>query len=104
MSREFGSYSSGYFHQQIQTCAQDCAGSNDVLVQLWGEFLEEFYDVAYSISSSEACDSAPYDPIMKTIEKMDVLRTKLDKISIHVGPYRRVAEEAVRAHTDKKKK
>ena len=104
MSREFGSCSSGYFHQQIQTCAQDCAGSNDVLVQLWGEFLEEFYDVAYSIASSEAGDSAPYDPIMKTIEKMGILTKKLNNVSDYVASYKRVAEETVRAHTEKKKK
>lgn len=104
MSREFGSYSSGYFYQQIQTAAEDCVNTKDPLVQLWGEFLKEFSDVAYSIASSEAGDSAPYDPILETINKMDILAKKLNKIQEYVEPYKRVAEEAIRAHTEKKKK
>lgn len=102
MSREFGEYSSGYFHQKIAGCADDCGGSRHELTKLWGEFLREFYDVAYAISSHEACDSGAAYPIMESVEKLPVLRKKLDQISSFLRPYQDVMEEAVRKKTEGK--
>ena len=96
MSREFGSYSSGYFHSQMQTAADDCKAGRDPLTQLWGEFLDEFAAVAYDIASSEACDSGPDAPIIETIQRMPSLKRKLNAIEMFVEPYKRVADEAVR--------
>lgn len=103
MSREFGSYNGGFFHEQIEQAADDCLAGIDKTTQLWGAFLKEFYDVAYAISTSEAGDSGEYFPIMKTIEKMPILTKKLNDVFAHVEIYNQVAREAVRKAVEEKK-
>lgn len=104
MSREFGEYySGGYFHDKISYAAEDCKEGRDQLTRLWGEFLEEFKDVAYQISNSEAADSGPDAPISETIMKMPALKRKLDAIEGFILPYQRVAQEAVRKALEKTK-
>lgn len=46
MNREFGSYSSGYFHEQINNAASDLKAGRDPLSRLWGECtcgMKQFY-------------------------------------------------------------
>ena len=103
MSREFGDYGgSGYFHDKIRAASDDCKSGRDPLTKLWHEFLDEFYHVSYAISTSEACDSGPYYPIMESIARMPVLKAKLHKIDLFLEDYRRVAEEAIRTVNEKK--
>lgn len=97
MSREFGSYMQGYFHQQIDWAAEDCKGGRDPLTKLWGEFLTEFSTIAYQIANSEACDSGPDAPIIATIENIGVLKRRLEEIEKYVQPYRRCMEQALRS-------
>lgn len=104
MSREFGTYNSGYFHDKIRDCANDCREGRDPLTKLWGEFLDEFYDVAYAISTSEACDSGPYDPILVNLNKLKTLQGKFDRIQLFLEDYKKVAYEAVRIHIDIQRK
>jgi hypothetical protein len=101
MSREFGSYSSGYFDTQMEYAAEDCQRGRDALTRQWGVFLEAFKPVAVAIASSEACDSGPDYPIMETISAMPALRAALDEIERHVSVYRDVAQAAVREHLEK---
>ena len=96
MSREFGSYHAGYFHDQMQTAAEDLSGSGDPLSKLWGKFFEEFYPVAYAISSSEACDSGRDRPILETIQRINSLKNILWEIEMYVKTYKDVADAAVR--------
>ena len=103
MSREFGSYVSGYFHDQIEVAADDCLSGSDELTRLWGDFLKEFSYIAYYISTSEAHDGEPHLPILATIEKMDILEKKLSGINSFIDPYKKVAEKAVHDAIKKKK-
>lgn len=96
MSREFGSYNGGYFHQQIDNCANDALAGRDELTRLWGQFLAEFSPIAYSIASSEACDSGEDDTIIETIARLSALQKRLYDVEKYVESYKRVAEEAVR--------
>ena len=96
MSREFGSYTSGYFHYQMEVAAEDCKQGDYELTKLWGEFLAEFYDVAYAIASVEAGDSSPEDSILTTMRKMEGLQARLNDIKEYLKPFDRVAQVAVR--------
>lgn len=96
MSREFGSYQTGYFHTQIETAANDALAGRAKITRLWGKFLEEFKHVAYSIATSEANNSAEDDPIMESIKRMPALQNRLVAIMAYLEPFERVAEEAVR--------
>lgn len=96
MSGEFGSYNSGYFHDQMQYAAADLAGGRDALSREWARFFEEFAPIARAISWSEACDSGPYYPITETIARIPRLKELLRGIEQHVQVYKEVADEAVR--------
>jgi predicted MarR family transcription regulator len=96
MSREFGSYTSGYFDTQIEQAASDLMTGQYALTRAWAPFFEEFCSVAVAISSSEAGDSGPDYSILETIRHIDRLKVLLADIERHVEPYKRVAEAAVR--------
>jgi hypothetical protein len=104
MSREFGhEYGGKFFLEHIECAYEDCTIGRDELTKLWGEFLREFYEVAYEISRSEAGDSGPDAPIMESIERMPTLQARLDKIKEYLQPFKAVAEAAVRKATEKNK-
>ncbi len=96
MSREFGSYSAGYLHSQIENAADDLAGGRDAMTRAWAAFFRAFHPVAYAICSSEACDSGEDDSILETIKQLPELQAALDKVRAHVRPFEMVAQEAVR--------
>lgn len=104
MSREFGSYASGYLHAQIEYAADDLAGGRDATTRVWADVMKAFHPVAYAICSSEACDSGEYDSIMRSIEQVPHIEAALAKVKAHLEPYRRVMEEAVRIENGKKPK
>ena len=103
MSREFGSYMSGYFHTQIEYAADDCLCGRDGITRLWGEFLKAFYPVAYAISTSEACDSDVDYPIMECIRQMPELESRLKDISEYLRPFEDVIDEAIKDFVSKNK-
>jgi hypothetical protein len=103
MSREFGSYHGGYFHDKISNAAEDCRDSSCKLTTMWGEFLETFHSVAYEISNYEASDSGLYAPIFESMAKLPMLKKKLEEIDAYLYDYKRIAEEAVRKHCEGKK-
>ena len=96
MSREFGSYCSGYFHSQMSYAAEDLAEGEGELTRLWGKWFREFYDIAYAIANYEAADSGLYDPIMTTIKKLPALKAAMAAIEEYLRPFEDVIEEAVR--------
>lgn len=96
MSREFGSYVSGYFHSQIDYAAGDLAEGNGELTRLWGKWFREFYDTAYAIASYEAGDSGTYYPVITTIKALPALKQAMADIEEYLRPFERVMEEAIR--------
>lgn len=96
MSREFGSYNSGYFDHQMEIAGKDCREGRDPLTKLWGEFLAEFQHVAYAIATSEACDSGPDYPIMENIQRMEELKRRLGNIESFLRPYSDCIRTAIR--------
>jgi hypothetical protein len=102
MSREFGDFSGGYFHNKIDSAASDCQEGRCKLTQMWGEFLMIFSDVSYEISNYEASDSGLYAPIMESIAKIPAMKKKLSEIDDYLDDYKRVAEEALREYCQKK--
>ena len=101
MSREFGSYSAGYFHYQMETAAEDCKSGNDELTRLWGEFFEEFKHIAYAIASSEAGDSGADFPIYETMRNLPSIKDKIAKIEEYIQPFEAVAKRAIRDKIEK---
>ena len=105
MSREFGEHSGGFFHQKIQGAAEDCLyESKNELTKLYGQFLVDFYEIAYKISSFEAYDSGFEAPITETIQRLPALKKRLQDIEDYIKPYKDVAEAAVRQLAKKKEK
>lgn len=100
MSREFGSYVAGYFHDQIDTCAIDALNGRCEITRKWGAVLKALYPIAYSISSAETGDSGEYDPILKSIEQINNVRAALDEVQDYLQPFKDVAREAVRKATE----
>ncbi len=88
MSREFGSYCNGYFHDQIRYAADDCLRGRDDLTRLWGRFIEDFTGIAYQIASSEAGDSEPDATIIQTILDLPRLRDRLVDIENFCKPFK----------------
>jgi len=96
MSREFGSYMSGYFHSQIDYAAEDLAEGKGELTRLWGKWFREFYPVAYAIANYEADDSGSYDPIITTIKALPALKQAMSAIEKYIEPFDDVIEAAIR--------
>lgn len=103
MSREFGSYCSGYLHTQIAQAADDCRQGSNEITKLYAPVFDRLYKIIYSICNLEACDSGAYDPIMKSIEELPKLREELDKIDEYLQPYKDVMREAVCVKESEKK-
>lgn len=57
MSREFGEYVGGYFHDKIESATQDLEDAHYSLHKKLIPVLESLYEIAYAISSVEAGDS-----------------------------------------------
>jgi hypothetical protein len=102
MSREFGSYASGYLHTQIEYAASDLEHGRDATTRAWSKFFRAFHPVAYAICSSEACDSGEDDSIVATIKALPELQAALDEMKQHVALYDRLMKDAVRAALEKK--
>lgn len=95
MSREFGSYAVGYFHQQIDNAADDLAGARYPSTRAWAEFFRAFYPVAYAIASAEAADAREGESIIAALRQTPALERALEKVNEFLAPYREVAESAV---------
>jgi hypothetical protein len=87
MSREFGEYIGGYFHDKINHALDDLKDSSHVeLHKKLIPFFESLYKVAYQISNVEAGDSGEYaskDALKKQIPVMiaqlKIIMNKLEK-------------------------
>lgn len=97
MSREFGSYDSGFFHTQIENAAGDLEGASDETSRVWAPFFRAFFPVAYAIASSEAGDSGEDASILETIKALPALQEALDAVKAHVAAYDAIAKAAVQA-------
>ena len=102
MSREFGSYSSGYFHMQMENAADDCERGGHEITRRWGKVLRAFVPIAYAIANVEAADSGEDDPIMESIRQWEELQRAMDDVRDYLYPFKRVMEEAVREEVERR--
>ena len=101
MSREFGDYIGGYFHEKIHGALEDLhVESKNEFHRKFIPLLKELYEVAYAISSVEACDSGQYRSILETINRLPAMRKALNEIDEAIRPYQDVIEEAIRQKTE----
>lgn len=103
MSREFGQYNNGYFHDNIRRAIEDL--KEESREEFHKEFIplfEELYEIAWAISSVEAGDSGLYRSINETIERLPAVKKSLAKLEDYLEPYSEVAREAVRQALSKK--
>lgn len=77
MSREFGDYDGGFFHNKVANAAGDARGGHHPLTLAWGKVLEAMQDVAWSISSVEAGDSSPSDLQIVSVKALRLVRDAL---------------------------
>jgi len=99
MSREFGEYMGGYFHDKIRNALYDL--ENESFHGLHKEFIPLFkslYEVAYAISSVEAGDSNIERTISTTLLELPRMKKCLADVEESLKPYKQVAEDAVRKH------
>lgn len=98
MSREFGSYENGYFHDQLYRGASDCLNGREEITRKWGAVLMAMEQIAVAISSAEACDSCVDYPILQSMADLPNVCNALKDVEDYLKPFKRVAEEAVRKH------
>ena len=96
MSGEFGSYTGGYVHDQIDYAADDCQASDEPMTRLLGDILRALHPIARGVCWHEAADSGPEAPVMAAMEALPAVRAAVRAMEKHVEPYRRVAERAIR--------
>jgi hypothetical protein len=73
MSREFGEYIGGYFHDKIDNATDDLRHANFELHKKLVPFFEALYKVSYQICNVEAGDSGEYaskDALKEHIPRM----------------------------------
>jgi hypothetical protein len=104
MSGEFGSYLNGYFWYQMKVGALDCLDGDKEITKLWGEFLNDFSEIAHAIAWCEAGDSGVDYPIRATMAALPRLKIRLADIEKYLEPFQKVAEEAVKLELEKKEK
>tara|TARA_R100000951_G_scaffold101420_1_gene92927 strand:+ start:20613 stop:20936 length:324 start_codon:yes stop_codon:yes gene_type:complete len=105
MSREFGNYIGGYFHDKVRNALEDLeqeagTGFHKEFIPLF----ESLYEIAYAISSVEACDSSLDRSIRTTIEQLPKLKQTLKDLEDSVYPYQQVARNAVREYIREQEK
>ena len=101
MSREFGSYINGYLHTQIEQAAQDCSEGRCEITKRYAPIFEILSKISYSICSAEACDSGEYDPIMKSIEQLPLLKEEIARLEQYLQPFKDVMDTALREKVEK---
>jgi hypothetical protein len=86
MSREFGEYIGGYFHDKIGHATDDLIDSSHIVLhKMLIPFFESLYKVAYQISNVEAGDSGEYASINALKEQIPVMIAELEKIQKEIN-------------------
>lgn len=104
MSREFGQYCAGYFHDNLRRATEDL--KEEAREDFHKQFIplfEELYEIAYAISSVEACDSSIDRSVFETIERMPAIKKSIQKLEDYLYPFSEVARTAVRNALEKNK-
>lgn len=102
MSGEFGEYQYGYFHNKIESAAEDALTSKSELVKLWGKILEDISVVAKTISYYEAGDSSFAEPVFQTAVCLPKIKDKLKEIDRLMADYNDIMRKAIREHVNDK--
>lgn len=86
MSREFGEYIGGYFHDKINHAMDDLKDSSRVeLHKKLIPFFESLYKVAYQISNVEAGDSGEYASREALKKQIPVMVAQLEKLQKEIN-------------------
>ena len=86
MSREFGEYIGGYFHDKINYAMEDLKDSSHVeLHKKLIPFFESLYKVSYQISNVEAGDSGEYASVAALKEQIPVMISELEKLQKEIS-------------------
>lgn len=105
MSREFGEYGQGFFHEKLFNCLEDLKfEAREDFHRKFIPLFRELYEIAYAISSVEACDSSIDRTVFETINRLPKIKETIKDLENTVEPYKRVAEEAVRQAVKKDRK
>ena len=84
MSREFGDYIGGYFHDKIYHATDDLRHADFELHKKLVPFFESLYEVAYQISNVEASDSGEYASIEALKKQIPVMITELERLKTEI--------------------
>jgi hypothetical protein len=98
MSREFGEERGGmFFHQHIEAARDDSqsGGSRGAKVML--AFLEPLAEIAYAVSSEEACDSSESYVVQKAQENYRKLQDAMTVLRVFLDPSIELAANALAA-------
>ena len=86
MSREFGEYIGGYFHDKINHAMDDLKDSSHVeLHKKLIPFFESLYKVSYQISTVEAGDSGKHASVAALKEQIPVMISELEKLQKEIS-------------------
>ena len=88
MSREFGEYDGGYFHTKLQRCCEDAEAGRTDGAKVIAALLNPLADMAYAVSSEEACDSGPDGTVQTFAESAPALRSAMHALEAFTEPAR----------------
>lgn len=99
MSREFGSYCTGYLWSQIQTAESDCTGGQYPLTRAFACVFSAIDPMTYALCSAEAGDSGEAGFASSVLRGLPNLRAQIDHIEYEARRTLGTTEdtEAVRA-------
>lgn len=86
MSREFGEYVGGYFHDKIKSAKKDLELANFGLHRKLVPVFESLYNIAHVISSVEAGNSGEYDSREALIVNIPVMLKQLEDLNKKLNP------------------
>ena len=88
MSREFGEYVGGYFHDKIRSAKEDLELAHFELHRKLVPILESIYDIAYAVSSVEAGDSGEYASKEALRKNIPILLLQLESLNkkVNISP------------------
>jgi hypothetical protein len=91
MSREFGNEYGGFFHQKIANALDDAKGGRSRGAALMAALLEPLADLAYAVSSEEACDSSESRVVEAAFDAEPKLRQAMYALDAFIDPAKKLA-------------
>lgn len=93
MSREFGSYCTGYLWSQIQTAEGDCTGGQYPLTRAFACVFSALDPMTYALCSAEAGDSGEAGFAASVLRGLPNLRAQIDHIEYEARQTLNITED-----------